>query len=184
MSKKIYIILFISIILFIFIKHNPKFRAKIYTLKTSMQIEHVNLKNKIDFKRLSAYQTIKIKDFLIYKKGTHSIYKSNLNGDNEKLIYNSKDARGSMFISDIYVCDKWIILSDYSGILRINLSTNKKDWLFNDLVFDVKVKGNWIYFIYPIDSSRLYKIDINADNLTRLSSNKWISGKYTLKPYF
>ncbi|MCY6354748.1 DUF5050 domain-containing protein [Clostridium sp. ZS2-4] len=164
-----YLILVIIFSVYLIKQYSPRFKAQIYTFKTSIQIEHINFPKETIFKRLFNNETVKTKNYLIYKKNNYTIYKSDLNGGNELLLYSGKDEVGSLLVDDIYITDDWIIFQDCAGILRINLNTNKKERLFNGLVSNIQVKDDLIYFMYMADNNRLYRMSVNAENLVRIS---------------
>lgn len=81
--------------------------------------------------------------------------------------------QGGLAISQLNVIDDWIFYDKGTSLNRMRIDGTNNQTLYNSgYISDINIKGNWIYFINYEDNYNLYKMDLNGQNLTRLSKDK------------
>lgn len=111
--------------------------------------------------------------YYYYTKNDCQIYRSDSNFNNETALIENNDSSGK---DTINVVGDWIFFRHGNKIERIKTDGTGMDTIYRKgFSIDMRVIGNWVYFVnipYSSGIEAIYKMDVNGQNLQALSEEK------------
>lgn len=106
-------------------------------------------------------------DHVFYVKDNVSLVRADKDFNNETYLIKKSSGDG---ISHLNIMDEWIFYRSNKSIYRMKTDGSKDETIYDmGYAMEMHVLDNWIYFISHNDDSRIYKIDINGQNLQVLN---------------
>ena len=102
-------------------------------------------------------------DYIFYVHDHMSLIRADKNFENPLDLISQTSGFG---ISNLNVVEDWIFYSKGDKYKRMRLDGSEEETIYNmTYVYDLHIRGNWIYFINTEDDFRIYKMDINGSNI-------------------
>jgi len=106
-------------------------------------------------------------EYIFYVKNHLQLCRSDQNFGNEIYLINKPSGSGMSYLN---VMDDWIFYSSGKTFNRMKIDGSKNETIYSlGYLMDIHVMDNWIYFISFRDNSKIYKMDVNGQNLQKLS---------------
>lgn len=106
-------------------------------------------------------------DYIFYFKDHLELCRSDKNFKNETYLIDKSSGSGMSYLN---VIDDWIFYRSGKTLNRMKVDGTKKETIYYlGYILDIHVLDNWIYFINYSDNFKIYKMDVNGQNLHRIN---------------